>query len=207
MKPTFIILFSLFVQLLSAQTVLTTTEISAFKQQVKQTAQQTETIVSDFVQEKQLEFLTDGAISEGTLTFKEPDAIRWEYTKPYKYEVIFKGNQLTVYEDGTTKNIDLSSNKLFKSFNALLISSIKGDMFNDGEFAISYYKTEKGYKVNFIPKQKRMRRFIASFQLSFSEKDYQVTQLKLVEPSNDFTLITFINKQINIPVPNSVFKM
>ncbi|RFN59579.1 LolA family protein [Marixanthomonas ophiurae] len=207
MKPTFIILFSLLVQQAFAQTPLTSTEIKDFKQHVEQTAQQTETIVSDFVQEKQLEFLNEAALSKGTLTFKAPDAIRWEYTKPYTYEVIFKGNQLTVHEAGSTKNIDLSSNKLFESFNSLLINSIKGDMFKDEDFTISYYKTEKGFMVSFIPKEKRMKRFIASFQLSFSEKDYQVTQLKLIEPSEDFTLITFKNKQINVPVPDSIFKM
>ncbi len=207
MRSFIIILSSLFVQQAFTQTPLTSTEINQFKQHVKQTAQQTETIVSDFVQEKQMEFLNDGAISEGTLTFKSPNAIRWEYTKPYAYEVIFKGNQLTVLDAGSTKNIDLSSNKLFKSFNSLLINSIKGDMFNDEEFSISYYKSDKGFTVHFIPKEKRMSRFIASFQLSFSEKDYQVTQLKLIEPSDDFTLITFKNKQINVPVSDSVFKM
>lgn len=90
MRSFIIILSSLFVQQAFTQTPLTSTEINQFKQHVKQTAQQTETIVSDFVQEKQMEFLNDGAISEGTLTFKSPNAIRWEYTKPYAYEVIFK---------------------------------------------------------------------------------------------------------------------
>jgi len=207
MRSFIIILFSLFVQQAFAQTPLTSAEIEQFKQQVKQTAQKTETIVSDFVQEKQLEFLNDEAISEGTLTFKTPDAIRWEYTSPDKYEVIFKGDQLFVNDGNSTQNIDLSSNKLFKSFNALLINSIKGDMFHDEDFEISYFKVEDEFQVHFIPKEKRMRRFIASFQLSFSEKDYQVIQLKLIEPSDDFTLITFKNKRINVPVPNSVFKM
>ncbi len=207
MKPALLILLSLFVQLTVAQSPLTSTEISTFKKQVKQTAQQTETIVSDFVQEKQLDFLNDGVVSEGTLTFKAPDAIRWEYTSPDKYEVIFKNNQLLVNDGNGTQNIDLSSNKLFKSFNSLLINSIKGDMFHDENFEIYYFEVEDGFQVHFIPKEKRMKRFIASFQLSFSEKDYQVMQLKLIEPSEDFTLITFKNKQINVPVHDSVFKM
>ncbi|PVW14318.1 LolA family protein [Marixanthomonas spongiae] len=207
MRSFIIILFSLFVQHLFAQTPLTSTEIDQFKQHVKQTAQQTKTIVSDFVQEKQMEFLNDGAISEGTLTFKSPDAIRWEYTKPYTYEVIFKGDQLLVNDGNGTQHIDLSSDKLFKSFNTLLVNSIKGDMFQDEDFKISYFKAEDGFQVRFIPKEKRMKRFIASLQLSFSEEDYQVTQLKLIEPSEDFTLITFKNKQINVSVPDSVFKL
>ena len=197
----------LFVQQLHAQTELTPSEINQFKAQVAETASQTKTIVSDFVQKKEMDFLQDEAISEGELTFKAPNLIRWEYKKPYTYQVIFKGDELFVNEEGNKKVIDLRSNKLFKSFNSLLVNSIKGTMFDDEAFEISYFKIEKGFRVDFIPKDKRMRRFIASFQLTFSETDHQVTQLKLIEPSNDFTVIFFNNKQINVSVLDSVFKM
>ena len=80
----------LFVQQLHAQTELTPSEINQFKAQVAETASQTKTIVSDFVQKKEMYFLQDEVISEGELTFKAPNLIRWEYKKPYTYQVIFK---------------------------------------------------------------------------------------------------------------------
>jgi outer membrane lipoprotein-sorting protein len=208
MKNKIIILVNLIVFLtfhsLMAQEKLTHTEALAFKKQVKQTAKNTTSILSDFKQEKHLSILDNTIISEGILKFKAPNNVRWEYTKPFENTAIFKGDQLVVSNEGKTNEINLNANKLFRSLNTLIINSVKGDMFDDEEFDINYFKIKDGYSVSFKPKNKRLKKFIAAFELEFS-KTGQVNKVKLIESNTDFTSITFINKKMNVSISDSAF--
>jgi len=189
-----------------SQQKLSSNEQTAFKQKVKETAQNTKTIISDFTQIQEMEFLSDGAQSKGKLIFKAPNLVRWEYISPYPYVVIFKDGKLLLNDGGKKSNIDLDSNKLFQNLNNLIVGSINGDMFDDSEFSISYFKTSEGFLAKFIPKDKKMKRFIASFELSFDKKTAEVQKLKMIEPSGDFSAIVFTNKKINTQVADSVFQ-
>ncbi|TYB74102.1 outer membrane lipoprotein carrier protein LolA [Bizionia gelidisalsuginis] len=189
---------------LSAQEKLSITEALAFKKQVKHTAKKTTSIVSGFIQEKHLSILENTIISEGILKFKAPNKVLWEYTKPYENTAIFKGDKLFVSNEGKTAEINLNSNRLFRSLNALIVNSVKGDMFDDEEFAITYFKHPNGFMVTFQPNNKRLSKFINTFELQFS-KNGEVNSVKLIEPNADFTTISFINKQINVPVLNAAF--
>src|SRR5690606_35271166 len=109
-----------------------------------------------------------------------------------------------VSNEGKTNEINLNANKLFRSLNTLIINSVKGDMFDDEEFDINYFKIKNGYSVSFKPKNKRLKKFIAAFELEFS-KTGQVNKVKLIESNTDFTNITFINKKMNVSISDSAF--
>jgi outer membrane lipoprotein carrier protein len=51
-----------------------------------------------------------------------------------------------------------------------------------------------------------MKKFIAAFELKFDKDSSQVTEVKLIEPNEDYTLIVFKNKQLNGSILDSVFK-
>ncbi|WP_103069774.1 LolA family protein [Aquimarina sediminis] len=188
-----------------AQSPLDKQEALAFKQAVVKTANTTKTIVSDFVQYKHLNFLNNDIKTVGKLAFKSPNLIKWEYTEPYKYTAIFNENKLFVNDGGDKSNIDVGSSKMFKNFNNLIINSVKGNMFNDEEFVINYYRVDDFYMVRFIPKKENMLSFIASFELTFDKKTADVVKVKMIEPSDDYTLIVFKNKKRNTTVLNEVF--
>ena len=189
-----------------SQTKLSASEQIEFKAKVQKTAQNTQTIVSDFIQTKHI-FVLDNVIkSEGKLVFQAPDLVRWEYVKPYLNVAIFKDNQLLVNNEGKKQNIDLGSNKMFRSLNSLIVNSIKGDMFDDTQFDLDYFKYDNAYLVKFVPKDKRIKKFIATFELKFSKSDAQVDEVKLIEPNDDYTLITFHNRKLNTEVSDTEFK-
>ncbi len=188
-----------------SQELLSQNEIKTFKENVIRQDAQTKTIVSDFIQYKHLSFLNNDIETFGNLAFKAPNSVKWEYTSPYKYSVIFKEDKLFINDGGDKSKIDIGSNKMFKSLNDMITNSLKGNMFNNNDFEVSYYKTQENFIVKFVPKDKGMLKFIALFELIFDKKSNDVIEVKMIEPSKDYTKIIFHNKIRNTNVNNEVF--
>ena len=185
--------------------VMNASEIEAFKQQVTAVSKNTKTITSDFVQYKHLDFLDNDIKTEGKLAFKAPALVRWEYTDPYQYSVVFKEDKLLINDGGTKSDVAIGNSKMFKKLNELIVNSVKGTMFNDADFKITYAKTASYNKATFTPKDKKMTEYIAAFELLFDKKDGSVKEVKMIEPSEDFTRIVFANRVLNSPVSDALF--
>lgn len=187
-----------------AQTRMTQTEAAALKTLVKTQATTTKTISSDFVQYKHMDFLSNDIVTKGTLKFKIPNLVRWEYTNPFSYSLIFKNESLYINDEGKKSAMDMGSSKLFKQLNSLIIKSIKGDMFDDNEFTIEYYKQDANSLVYFFPKNNKSSKYIEAFHITFNSKG-DVETVKMMEPSGDYTKIEFSNRVLNSPIGDAVF--
>ena len=188
----------------TAQTKLSPEAAKTLQTKVKNLANETQTITADFVQYKHLDFLSNDIESKGKLAFKAPNTVKWEYVKPFEYAVLFKNETLYINDNGNKSNIDLGSNKLFKQLNQLITASIKGDLFDASEFDVAYFKIKEGQQVHFAPKDKQFSEFIKSFQITFNEKG-EVREVKMIEPSDDYTHIIFSNRTTNKPLSDAVF--
>ena len=98
----------------------------------------------------------------------------------------------------------MGSNKIFKQLNQLITASIKGDMFDAKEFTISYLKAEGNSEVHFIPVDAQFAEFIKAIHLTFNAKG-EVMQVKMVEASEDYTMIVFSNRKTNQTLSDGVF--
>lgn len=179
-------------------------EASSLKKKVQEQAQKTQTMTVDFVQLKHLDFLSNDIETSGNLALKQPDLVKWEYIKPFKYSVLFKNNMLYINDDGKKSDVNMGSNKLFGQLNNLIVNSITGDLFKENEFDISYFKSSEDHEVLFIPKDTKLKKYISEFRLFFNDEAY-VIKVKMTEPSGDYTIITFSNRQINKPIADAVF--
>lgn len=187
------------------ESAMSASEIVSFKEEVIASAKTTNSIKTDFVQYKHLDFLADDVKTSGKMVFKAPNLVKWEYTNPYQYSVIFRENQLLINDGGTKSKVEIGNSKLFKKLNELIVNSVKGNMFNDADFTVSFYNTSKYNKAVFIPKDNKIANYIASFELLFNKEDAQVHEVKMVEPSQDFTRIVFNNRILNSVINDSVF--
>lgn len=190
---------------MAQETTMSPSEITTFKEKVIAESKSTKTIKSDFVQYKHLDFLSNDVKTSGKMAFKAPSQVKWEYTSPYRYSVVFKEDQLLINDGGTKSKVDIGNSKLFKKLNELIVNSVKGNMFNDADFEVSFFKSPKYNKAVFIPKDKKIAEYIASFELLFNKNDAQVFEVKMVEPSKDFTQIIFSNRILNNEINDSVF--
>lgn len=191
--------------MIAQEVAMNALEIDVFKLQVSNASKSTTTIASDFVQFKHLDFLDNDIETSGKLVFKAPGLVKWEYTHPYQYSVIFKEDKLLINDDGTKSDVDIGSSKMFKKLNQLIVNSVKGTMFDDDDFEISYAKVDKANKATFIPKDKKIAGYIAAFELLFNKNDGTVQEVKMIEPSLDFTRIVFSNRVLNGTVKDAVF--
>ncbi len=183
---------------------MSTAEATALRTKVKAQAKITTTVSSDFTQYKHLDFLSNDIESKGTLAFKAPDIVKWEYTTPFSYAVLFKDEKLFINDNGAKSDMDLGSNKVFKQLNQLITASIRGDMFDDTAFEINYFIKEDNSLVHFMPKDEQFATFIKAFHISFNAVG-EVEEVKMIEPSDDYTQIIFSNRTLNQPLPDAVF--
>ena len=189
---------------LTAQTKMSSSEVAVLKAKVRAQSETTETISSDFVQYKHLDFLSNDIESTGKLAFKAPDKIKWEYVTPFVYSVIFKNEKLYINDSGNKSALDMGSNKIFKQLNQLITASIKGDLFDAEEFTVTYFKKERKSEAHFEPTDPEFREFIKSFHIIFNNNG-EVEEVKMIEPSDDFTQIIFSNRTTNQPLSDAIF--
>lgn len=183
---------------------MNTLKTDALKIKVRELSNKTETITADFVQYKHLDFLSNDIKSEGKLAFKSPNMVKWEYEKPFTYSVLFKNETLFINDNGNKSDMDMGSNNIFKQLNQLITASIKGDMFDAEEFEVFYYEKDGNSEVHFNPKDKQFAEFIKSFHITFNTKG-EVWEVKMIEPSDDYTHIVFSNRTTNQPLSDAVF--
>ncbi len=180
-------------------------DIVTFKQSVAVMAKKIKTLSTDFVQYKHMDFLSKDIESSGKMVFKEPNLLLWQYKKPYNYSILFKKGKILINDEGKKSAADIGNSKLFEKINKLIVGSVSGDLFDDKEFSISYFKNKEQNVAKFIPKDATLKKYIKQIELTFDKEEATVIQVKLLESTADFTRIVFKNKVINIKVDEDLF--
>jgi len=208
MKNSFFYVFLLIAGMLrlnAQEQKMSTAEITSFKNAVNATAKNTKTLTTDFVQYKHMDFLSKDIETSGKMSFKSPGKLLWQYTKPYQYSVVFKNNTIAINDAGKKSEMNVGNSKMFGKLNKLIVGSVSGDMFDENEFIISYYKSGEHNITKLVPKDAALKKYIKQMELYFDKKVNMVSQVKMIEPSNDYTTIVFKNKVTNAQLADSVF--
>ncbi len=202
---TILFLFFMTATFFAQEQKMSSSEITNFKVMIEKESKTIKTIKTDFVQYKHMDFLSKDIETSGKMSFKTPNLLNWQYTKPYTYSIVFKNNKIYINDQGKRNVIDAGSSKMFEKINKMIVGSISGTMFDDKEFTISYFKTKDFYITKLIPKTKDIQKYINQIDLYFLLNDVTVSQVKLNEPSGDYTKIFFKNKALNAKIDDSVF--
>ena len=206
MKIKIVFFLVLFVMKISAQeSKMSNIEIEKFKKDIISDSKNIETLMADFTQYKVMSFLEKPIISKGKLYLQNPKAMRWNYTQPIDYNVIFNNGKIYINDEGKKTSVDIQGNKKFEKLNQLIVGSVSGNLFNTSDFDITYAKTDKSRIAKLQPKLKDIKKYIKEIQLTFYIGQSTVTEVKMIEPSNDYTKILFTNKSLNKTINASVF--
>lgn len=190
--------------LFSQEQKMNSSEIASFKKEVNLASKKIKSLSTDFVQYKHLDFLSKDIETSGKMNFMAPNLLQWQYMKPYHYSIVFKNGKLLINDEGKKSAVDIGNSKVFSRINKLIIGSVNGDMFDDKEFLISYFKNKNQNIAKFIPKDATLKKYIKQIELTF-DNAAMVTEVKLVESSADYTRIIFKNKVLNAKIDPNIF--
>ncbi len=206
-KNIFIITLLSFSGLFFAQnTAMSGAETKAFVTKVSSETKEIKTLQSDFTQTKKMDFLDKNIVTYGKMSLKTPNMLSWKYTKPYQYSIVFKENKIFINDQGKKSAVDAKS-KTFEKINKLIVGSSNGQMFNDPEFSVAYFKNGSFNIAKFTPKSAQLLKYIKQIELYFPKNQSTVSQVNMTEASGDTTNIVFKNTKINAPVAASEFSL
>lgn len=180
-------------------------EVETFKANMKKVSQATTSMKCDFVQEKTISFMKDKMISKGKLTYKKPDMLKFEYHTPFQYIMVLNKGKVIIKDNGTTSKFDANSNKLFKTINEMLLSTVQGNVFGTTDFSIVYKENESNYLLEMTPINDQLKSVMKGMKLYIDKKSYQVNTAEMIENSGDKTLFKYSNRQLNSVIPDNEF--
>lgn len=174
---------------------------TALVKNITSTASNLNSLKVNFTQEKTSKSFSNPAVSQGTMSYKKTNLLRWSYTSPRAYSIILnsKGAFLKTAK-GSTKN------KMIGEMATLILRTISGEgLTSNSDFNLSYYKG-KDVLVYLTPKSKRLQEMYKSIEVYLNPQTYLATKVKMTEKNGDVTVIKFSNHQKNITLPTTEFQ-
>lgn len=175
-------------------------------QKISALSEQLKTLHCDFIQKKTISILADEMISEGQISFKQKDKLRWEYTKPYQYEFILNGDKVMINSESTKNVIEVNSSKMFREISKIIVSGVNGSgIFDHSKYTAKFMIGNKNNMVILIPKQKDIKQLFNEIRIYFNLTDYTVDLVEIEELNGDKTFTEMKNKQINKELSDEIF--
>lgn len=180
-------------------------DLGKFKEQFTTAAKKTQTIKSDFTQEKNLGMLSEKIVSTGKFWLKKDNLLRMEYSKPYEYLMILNKSNIYLKDGSKESKISTQSSKLFQQINQITIDSMQGTVFSNPDLTTKVYENKSTYAVEIVPVAKGLKGFFKSINVIIDKSDYSVSSIQMNESSGDDTTIRFTNRVLNTALPDALF--
>lgn len=200
--PAFLVAFPA----LSQEKPMDAASIEILKQRVLEQARITNTISSDFIQEKEMSMIREKIVSRGKFCFKREKMLRWEYLQPFSYLIIINDDQITVMDENKVSQFNVQSNKVFLEINRVILGSIHGTLLSDEQsFKAAFFENATSRIAKLKPLSPKMKGSLSEIVIWFDREDYTVNRLDMVEPGGDFTRISFSGRKLNQPIADEMF--
>jgi outer membrane lipoprotein-sorting protein len=182
-------------------------DVNSFIEKIDLYAVETNTIKSNFKQEKHLTMLEEVLVSEGHFIFQKENNVLWEYNKPVDYAIIVFEGQFTIRDGDKVNAFNIESNRMFREINNMIITSVSGNFLDNPDFKSAYFENNAYYLVKLSPLKQEVKNMLSTIEIYFNKNDISVSKVKFIEPGDDFTLIQFSETVFNEPVSEQVFKI
>lgn len=180
-------------------------DLAKFKTEFAAASQRTTSIKADFTQEKNLSMLSEKIISKGNFWFKKDSRVRMEYNTPFKYLMILNKDKVYV-KDGTKESrVSTKSNKMFQQINKIMLDCMQGTTLDNTDFKTRVFENKNNALVELTPVTKGMKEMFKSINVVVDKKDFSVLSIQMQELSGDNTIMRFTNKELNAPIPDTLF--
>ncbi len=187
---------------------LTKEEAAPAMERITAVSEAIETLECSFSEEKKMTMLAQSSVSKGVMYYIRPDRIRWEYVEPVPYLFVVNGAETTVKANGRIERGNAPSVMVFREVGKLILGSVSGKkIVDETRFDAAYEASEANFRIVMTPKEKRMKQMMARIVFTFSLKDNYIRTIEMSNAAGDLTTITFVDKKVNKPVDEAVFKL
>lgn len=180
---------------------------SVINNKVAQNSADMQTLQADFVQEKHMDFLQMDIISKGKFWFRKENQLRWQYTNPYAYTIVINNGKISIDDEGRESEFNVDGNKIFEQVNNIIVTAVSGNIMDDNQYKTTVLENDNFYKIILNPKNSDVQQVIKEMQLFLGKSTLQIEQVKMIEPTDDYTLISFKNQIINEPISAGTFTL
>lgn len=164
-----------------------------------------DSISADFIQEKHLPILARPVVSTGTLHYRHPDSLRWEYVTPAKSVfLVHDGKMERFVQSGDSYAKENGSSLDFMVFVQQEICNWLTGSFGDSSLFDA--KLTKGAKVVLTPKDIGFSQMVRQIEVSLSDRPGVIDSVVIYEGDNSFTKLAFNHTRLNQPIANTVFE-
>lgn len=172
---------------------------------IRRAADRIESISAEFVQEKQLPILARPLISAGTLHFRKPDALRWEYHRPVRNILLMNQGSIQRFresEEGLKVQTG-SSLQAMQFVMAEIANWFKGRFDSSQMFTA---RLDSSRRIVLLPKDASLGKVIQKIELQLADRPGLIDTVTIYESENSFTRLTFKNAVLNVDIPENLFK-
>ena len=90
----------------------------------------------------------------------------------------------------------------------MMIGTIQGNLFADNvRFAAKYFENSTQYLLELEPKLPEMKSMLKQILIYIDKSDVSVSKIKMIESSDDYTSIEFVNRKLNQDIDNNIFNL
>lgn len=182
-------------------------ELAPLLAELKQAAAQTETLASDFVQEKQLAIFAEKLLSQGRFVYRKPDQLRWELLTPVASGFVLQGNRGERWNSLSREKgrFSVDADPIMGMIAQQLLAWARVDL----DWLQSRYRMElqsaAPITLRLYPLDAGEAGFIEQLQIQFAADHSHVAEVLMVELQGDSTLLRFNEVIINAELPADAF--
>jgi len=175
-------------------------------EKITQASSAMRTMRCDFTQVREMSFMNEKVVQEGKMSYKQPDKIRWEYTKPLAYVFAMDGKNIFMDSGSNQTRVPAGSNKMFNEMSNIMIGGVSGaGLVDSKDFTSQFSVGSDNYLVTLTPLKKEVKDLFESIQLYVNKSDSRINEVILIAKGGDKTFIRLNNMQTNVTINDEIF--
>ncbi|MFV2072194.1 MAG: outer membrane lipoprotein carrier protein LolA [Thermoanaerobaculales bacterium] len=155
-------------------------------------------MTAGFVQTKHSALLLEATESSGQLSYRAPDAVRWDYSRPEKMVVLFAGDAVTTYHPGQARAERLKISKKQRRFvRALAGMQPLDDLTSHFKVSLADPGGEAPYRLTLRPVGKMIGKRLRSIKIEVDRRLLLPVAVEYNEADGDSTRFEFYDLVID----------
>jgi len=163
---------------------------------------QIQTLTADFSQTRKTSLAKDPLTSSGTVKFKRPDRVYFQYVKPEPMEMALDGKTIWIYSPvrSQAEKYSLGRSKRMTSYLELVMGIFQktfAQLVENYTISLEGRDKDRLYRFRLQPKEERVQKFLYRVNLLIDILSGAILRFEMVERGQDRLILEFKNLQLN----------